>query len=66
MVCVGPGVAEVGVNATGEPSLSLSGNCLLLDANCRAREDLLRDNLVAAVFQLNAAGIPGGMAGRRG
>ncbi len=31
------------------------GNYLLLDANRRAREDLPQDNLVAAVFELNAA-----------
>ena len=49
------GNVEVGVTATGEPWLSLSGNYLLLDANRRAREDLSRDNLVAAVFRLNAA-----------
>ena len=49
------GTAEVGVTAGGEASLPVSGNYLLLDANRRAREDLPRDNLVAAVFGLNAA-----------
>ena len=49
------GVAEVGVTADGEVWLPLSGNYLLLDANRRAREDLPRENLVTAVFELNAA-----------
>ena len=49
------GVVEVGVTSDGEVWLPLSGNYLLLDANRRAREDLPRDNLVAAVFGLNAA-----------
>ena len=60
-----PGSAgEVGVTATGEVCLQVTGNYLLLDANRQAREDLPRDNLVAAVFELNAAATPGGMAGR--
>ena len=60
-----PGSAgEVAVTATGEVCLQVTGNYLLLDANRRAREDLPRDNLVAAVFELNAAATPGGMAGR--
>ena len=58
------GVTEVGVTADGEASLSLSGNYLLLDANRRAREDLPRDNLVAAVFKLNAAETMGEMRAR--
>ena len=49
------GAAEVGVTAEGEAWLPLRGAYLLLDANRRAREDLPRDNLVAAVFGLNAA-----------
>ena len=49
------GAAEVVVTADGEPLLPLSGAYLLLDANRRAREDLPTDNLVAAVFELNAA-----------
>ena len=48
----------------GEESLPLSGNYLLLDANRRAREDLPRDNLVAAVFELNAAETLGEMRAR--
>ncbi len=58
------GVAEVGVTAGGEPWLPLRGAYLLLDANRRARDDLPRDNLVAAVFELNAVETPGGMADR--
>ena len=46
---------EVGVTEDGEPWLPLRGAYLLLDANRRAREDLPRDNLVAAVFELNAS-----------
>ncbi len=49
------GTTEVGVTAGGEASLPVSGNYLLLDANRRAREDLPENNLVAAVFRLNAA-----------
>ncbi len=49
------GVVEVVVTVDGEPSLPLSGNYLLLDANRRAREDLPEDNLVAAVFDLNSS-----------
>ena len=45
----------MGVTAEGEAGLPLRGAYLLLDANRRAREDLPRDNLVAAVFGLNAA-----------
>ena len=58
------GAAEVDVTADGEAWLPLSGAYLLLDANRRAGEDLPRDNLVAAVFRLNAAKTPGGMADR--
>ena len=58
------GVAEVGVTADGEVWLPLSGNYLLLDVNRRAREDLPRDNLVAAVFELNAAETMGEMHAR--
>ena len=58
------GAAEVIVTADGEAWLPLSGAYLLLDANRRAREDLPRDNLVAAVFRLNAAKTPGGMSDR--
>ena len=58
------GVAEVGVTADGEPWLPQPGAYLLLDANRRAGEDLPKDNLVAAVFRLNAAETPGGMADR--
>ena len=49
------GTEEVDGTAAGEAWLPLRGAYLLLDANRRAREDLLRDNLVAAVFELNAA-----------
>ena len=49
------GAGEVGITADGEPWLPLRGAYLLLDANRRAREDLPRDNLVAAVIGLNAA-----------
>ena len=49
------GAAEVGVTAEGEAWLPLSCAYLLLDANRRAREDLPRENLVATVFELNAA-----------
>ena len=49
------GVSEVIVTADGETWLPLRGAYLLLDANRRAREDLPEDNLVAAVFELNAA-----------
>ncbi len=49
------GVAEVSVTAEGELSLPVDGNYLLLDANRRARKHLPRDNLVAAVSQLNAS-----------
>ena len=55
------GAAEVIVTADGEAWLPLSGAYLLLDANRRAGEDLPRDNLVAAVFRLNAARTPAGM-----
>ena len=48
-------VGETGVTVGGEVSLPVHGNYLLLDAKRRAREDLPDDNLVAAVFQLNAA-----------
>ena len=58
------GVAEVGVTADGEVWLPLSGNYLLLDANRRAREDLPRNNLVAAVLELNAAETMGEMHAR--
>ena len=56
------GAGEVGVTADGEPWLPLSGTYLLLDANRRAGEDLPRDNLVAAVFRLNAARTPAEVA----
>ena len=56
------GAGEVGVTADGEPWLPLSGAYLLLDANRRAGEDLPRDNLVAAVFRLNAARTPAEVA----
>ena len=46
---------EVCVTAGGEPSLGLTGDYLLLDVNRLVRKDLPRDNLVAAVFRLNAA-----------
>ena len=60
-----PGAAaEVIVTADGEAWLPLSGAYLLLDANRRAGEDLPGDNLVAAVFRLNAAKTPVGMADR--
>ena len=49
------GTVEVGVTATGEPWLPLRGAYLLLDANRQAGEDLPRDNLVAAVLELNAS-----------
>ena len=49
------GAGEVGVTADSEAWLPLRGAYLLLDANRRAREDLPEDNLVAAVFELNAA-----------
>ena len=49
------GTGEVGITAEGEAWLPLRGAYLLLDPNRRAREDLPRDNLVAAVFELNAA-----------
>ena len=49
------GAREVGVTAEGVAWLPLSGAYLLLDANRRAGEDLPRDNLVAGVFELNAA-----------
>ena len=49
------GAGEVGVTAEGVAWLPLSGAYLLLDANRRAGEDLPRDNLVAGVFELNAA-----------
>ena len=49
------GAAKAIVTADGEASLPLRGAYLLLDANRRAREDLPRDNLVAAVFELNAS-----------
>ena len=49
------GAVEVGITADGEVWLPVHGAYLLLDANRRAREDLPRDNLVAAVFELNAA-----------
>ena len=55
-------LGEVGVTADGEPWLPLSGAYLLLDANRRAGEDLPRDNLVAAVFRLNAARTPAEVA----
>ena len=58
------GTGEVGVTAKGEAWLPLRGAYLLLDVNLRAREDLPRDNLVAAVFELNAAATPVGMADR--
>ena len=58
------GAVEVGVTAGGEVWLPVHGAYLLLDANRRAREDLPEDNLVAAVFELNAAETPGGMADR--
>ena len=58
------GAAEVMVTADGEAWLPLSGAYLLLDANRRAGEDLPWDNLVAAVFRLNAAKTPAGMADR--
>ena len=58
------GTGEVGVTAKGEAWLPLRGAYLLLDANRRAGEDLPRDNLVGAVFGLNAAATPGGMADR--
>ena len=48
------GVAEVVVTADGETWLPLRGAYLLLDANRRAREDLPENNLVGAVFELNA------------
>ena len=48
-------VGDTSVTVGGEVSLPVHGNYLLLDANRRAREDLPEDNLVAAVFQLNAA-----------
>ena len=38
-------------------TLALTGNYLLLDANRQAGDDLPRDNLIAALIQLNAAGI---------
>ncbi len=49
------GAGEVGVTADGEAWLPLRGAYLLLDAKRRAREDLPTGNLVAAVFELNAA-----------
>ena len=49
------GAAKVIVTADGEAWLPLRGAYLLLDANRRAGEDLPRDNLVAAVFELNAS-----------
>ena len=58
------GAAEVTVTADGEAWLPLSGAYLLLDANRRAGEDLPWETLVAAVFRLNAAKTPGGMADR--
>ena len=58
------GAGEVGVTADGEVWLPVHGPYLLLDANRRAREDLPRDNLVAAVFELNAAETPSTMADR--
>ena len=58
------GVAEVGVTSGGEAWLPVRGAYLLLDAHRRAREDLPRDNLVAAVFELNAAETPIAMADR--
>ena len=58
------GTGDVGVTSEGEAWLPLRGAYLLLDANRRAREDLSRDNLVASVFELNAAATPSGMAGR--
>ena len=58
------GAVEVDVTATGEAWLPVTGNYYLLDANRRAREDLPRENLVAAVFELNAAATPVGMAAR--
>ncbi len=58
------GVAEVSVTAGGEPLLPLTGAYLLLDANRRAREDLPADNLVAAVFELNAAETPAELSDR--
>ena len=58
------GAAEVGVTTDGEAWLPLRGAYLLLDANRRAGEDLPRENLVAAVFELNAVETPGGMADR--
>ena len=56
--------AKVIVTADGEAWLPLRGAYLLLDANRRAGEDLPRNNLVAAVFELNAAKTPGEMADR--
>ena len=58
------GAGEVGVTADGDAWLPLSGAYLQIDANRRARENLPQDNLVAAVFELNAAATPGGMADR--
>ena len=49
------GAGEVGITAEGEVWLPVHGAYLLLDANRRARDDLPRDNLVVAVFELNAA-----------
>ena len=47
-------VGDTSVTVGGEVSLPVHGNYLLLDANRRAREDLPEDNLVGAVFELNA------------
>ena len=58
------GVAEIGVTAGDEACLAVRGAYLLLDANRRAREDLPRDNVVSAVFELNAAETPTVMADR--
>ncbi len=52
------------VTADGEAWLPLTGAYLLLDANRRAGEDSPRENLAAAVFGLNAAETPAGMAAR--
>ena len=54
----------MGVTAGGEACLPVRGAYLLLDANRRAREDLPRDNVVSAVFELNAAETPTAMADR--
>ncbi len=48
-------VGDTSVTVGGEVSLPVHGNYLLIDANRRAREDLPENNLVGAVFELNAA-----------